>query len=122
MFGRLGSTPILALPGNPVSSLVCALVFLRPALAALQGREDEAAEETARLARDLGQNDRRQDYLRSRLFRDPYGGWLAEPFPRQDSAMLSLLAQAGCLVIRPPFAPPAPAGTMVPILRLDGLV
>src|SRR5262249_51734791 len=63
MFGRLGSTPILALPGNPVSSLVCALVFLRPALAALQGREDEAGEETARLARDVGQNDRRQDYL-----------------------------------------------------------
>jgi molybdopterin molybdotransferase len=122
LFGRLGSTPVLGLPGNPVSSLVCALVFLRPALAVLQGQHEIRGEEAARLACDVPGNDRRQDYLRSRLRPDPAGGWLAEPFARQDSSMLSLLAAAGCLVIRPPQAPPAPTGTLVPILRLDGLL
>jgi molybdopterin molybdotransferase len=115
--------PVLGLPGNPVSSLVCAIVFLRPALAALLGRErDESGPVQARLGRDLPENDRRQDYLRAELAPDPAGGLLVTPFERQDSAMLSLLARAGCLVVRPPHAPAARAGEPVPILRLDGLI
>lgn len=122
LFGRLGRMPVLGLPGNPVSSLVCAIVFVRPALAALLGRSvDTGAEATAQLGRDLPGNDRRQDYLRSSLTADPQRGLVATPFQRQDSAMLSALAQAGCLVVRPPHAPPARAGEVVPILRLDGL-
>ena len=122
LFGKLGRMAVLGLPGNPVSSLVCALVFLRPALAALLGRREPGQRpETARLGRDLPANDRRQDYLRSEIASDPEGGLIATPFGRQDSAMLSLLARAGCLVIRPPHAPAAPAGEAVPILRLDGL-
>lgn len=122
LYGKLGRTPVLGLPGNPVSSLVCAIVFLRPALAALLGRAGgDAAPMQARLGRDLPENDRRQDYLRSELALDLAGGLIATPFERQDSAMLSLLARAGCLVIRPPHAPPARLGEAVPILRLDGL-
>ncbi|HVG81108.1 MAG TPA: gephyrin-like molybdotransferase Glp [Methylomirabilota bacterium] len=123
LFGTLGRMPVLGLPGNPVSSLVCAIVFLRPALAALLGRASANAGPTqARLGRDLPENDRRQDYLRSELAGDAAGGLIATPFERQDSAMLSLLARAGCLVIRPPHAPPAHSGQPVPILRLDGLI
>ncbi len=120
LFGRLGRMPVLGLPGNPVSSLVCAIVFLRPALATLLGRSiDTGATATAQLGRDLPENDRRQDYLRASLTADPRRGLVATPFQRQDSAMLSLLAQAGCLVVRPPHAPPARAGEVVPILHLD---
>lgn len=122
LFGRLGRMPVLGLPGNPVSSLVCAIVFVRPALAALLGRSvDTGPEATAQLGRDLPENDRRQDYLRASLTADPQRGLVATPFQRQDSAMLSALAQAGCLVVRPPHAPPARTGEVVPILRLDGL-
>jgi molybdopterin molybdotransferase len=122
LFGKLGRMAVLGLPGNPVSSLVCALVFLRPALAALLGRSERGAEaRPARLGRDLPENDGRQDYLRSELSTDAEGRLTATPFARQDSAMLSLLARAGCLVIRPPRAPAARAGEAVPVLRLDGL-
>jgi molybdopterin molybdotransferase len=122
LFGRLGRMPVLGLPGNPVSSLVCAIVFLRPALATMLGQKGGGSSETtARLGRDLPENDRRQDYLRSELTVDPKG-LVATPFERQDSAMLSLLVRAGCLVIRPPHAAAARAGEAVKILRLDGLV
>ena len=123
LHGKLGRMPVLGLPGNPVSSLVCAIVFLRPALAALIGCAPHDFEPVeARLGRDLPENDRRQDYLRSELARASEGGLIATPFERQDSAMLSLLARAGCLVIRPAHAPAARAGEPVPVLRLDGLI
>ena len=119
MFGRIGSTPLLGVPGNPVSALVCGLLFLRPAIGVMLGVEDEQpAAETAVLGCDLGANDRRQDYLRARLERGPEGELVAIPFPRQDSSMLSTLVAAGCLVVRPPLAPPAKAGDRVEIIRL----
>ncbi|HLI11384.1 MAG TPA: gephyrin-like molybdotransferase Glp [Alphaproteobacteria bacterium] len=121
IFGRLGETPLLGLPGNPVSSMVCAIVYLRPAIERMLGlAASEAPPATARLGRDLGENDRRQDYLRSRLERAPDGELIALPFEVQDSSMLSRLAAADCLVIRPPHAPPAKAGTRVPIIPLEG--
>ena len=120
MFGRLGATPVLGLPGNPVSGLVCALLFLRPAMAALLGLETEDPRETARLGAPLGANDERQDYLRARLESDSEGRLTALPFERQDSSMLATLARADCLVVRPPHAPPAEAGESVAILRLGG--
>ncbi|MCH7932285.1 MAG: molybdopterin molybdotransferase MoeA [Proteobacteria bacterium] len=119
MFGRIGATPLLGVPGNPVSALVCGLLFLRPAIGVMLGVEDEQpAAETAVLGCDLGANDRRQDYLRARLERGPEGELVATPFSRQDSSMLSTLVAAGCLVVRPPQAPPAKAGDRVEIIRL----
>src|SRR5438094_3328799 len=74
MFGHYRETPMLGLPGNPVSTLVCSLLFLKPAIDRLSGLPDEAAPAvTARLAIPLRQNDRRQDYLRARLQRAPDG-------------------------------------------------
>ena len=119
MFGRIGATPLLGVPGNPVSALVCGLLFLRPAIGVMLGVEDEQpAAEAAVLGCDLGANDRRQDYLRARLERGPEGELVATPFSRQDSSMLSTLVAAGCLVVRPPQAPPAKAGDRVEIIRL----
>jgi molybdopterin molybdotransferase len=121
MLGRYRGTPMLGLPGNPVSTMVCALLFLKPALDRLAGLAESAASPaTARLAVDLPKNDRRQDYLRSRLAYSSDGTLEAAPFPVQDSSMMRPLAAADCLVVRPPLAPPAPAGTPVPIIRFPG--
>jgi molybdopterin molybdotransferase len=121
LFGTIGDTPILGLPGNPVSSLVCAIVFLGPAIDAMQGLEAAAGPaETAALGGDLAANDRRQDYLRARLSYDETGRRVATPFGRQDSSMLATLAHADCLVVRPPNAPPASAGDTVTIVPLAG--
>ncbi len=119
IFGRLGDIPMLGLPGNPVSSLVCAQLFLRPLMHAMVGWQSWRAETLqARLGADLGENDRREDYLRARLSRDPDGMLLATPFPQQDSSMLAVLAQSDALIIRPPHAPALPKGATVDVLRL----
>ena len=117
MVGRYRGTPMLGLPGNPVSTLVCALLFLKPALDRLGGLERVPEPmSTARLGVALGENDRRQDYLRARLARGSDGALEAFPFEVQDSSMIRLLAAADCLVMRPPRAPAAKVGTMVPIV------
>lgn len=119
MVGKYRTTPMIGLPGNPVSALVCALLFVRPALAKLQGvAEPDAANPTVRLAKDLPANDRRQDYLRATLVRGAGGVFEAMPFDKQDSSMMSLLARADCLVIRPPNAPAAKKGASVEIVLL----
>jgi molybdopterin molybdotransferase len=114
--GPTGGLSVLGLPGNPVSTVVCGLVFLRPALRRLQGLEPDGDSGTARLGAPLAANDRRQDYLRATITRDEDGTTVATAFPRQDSSMLSLIAKADCLVIRPPLAPPVAAGASVNIL------
>jgi len=121
MFGRIGPTAVLGVPGNPVSTLVCALMFLKPAIDVMLGRKEAAEPQpTARLGRDLPENDGREDYLRSRLSHDPEGRLVATPFERQDSSMLSLMAKADCLVVRAPRAPAIKAGATVAILPLAG--
>ena len=117
MVGRYRGTPMVGLPGNPVSTLVCALLFLRPALERLSGAASaEEAAPTARLGTALPKNDRRQDYLRSRLARAADGSLEVFPFEVQDSSMMRLLSSADCLVVRPPQAPAIAAGATVPIV------
>jgi len=118
-FGRLGETSMLGLPGNPVSTLVCGHLFLRPAIGRMLGlKTTEVGEENARLGSALKANDEREDYLRARLERDGDGNWVATPFKAQDSSMLSTLAQADALVVRVPHAPAAEAGDPCRIVRL----
>ena len=68
----------------------------------------------------LAKNDRRQDYLRSRLARAADGTLEVSPFEVQDSSMMGLLAAADCLVVRPPNAPAIAAGATVPIVPFPG--
>lgn len=118
MFGKLGALPLLGLPGNPVSNLVCATLFLGPMLAALLGRPDPLPKpEAAILGRDLPPNDAREDYLRATLARAADGAWIATPFEKQDSSMISVVARADALAIRPPRAPAAQKGEPIRILR-----
>ncbi|HEY5047148.1 MAG TPA: gephyrin-like molybdotransferase Glp [Rhizomicrobium sp.] len=118
IFGRLGATPFIGLPGNPVSALVCALLFVRPAVAAMLGVREDRSLQTARTERVLSANDSRQDYLRATLFlRD--GELWTDVMLVQDSSMLSAFAAADCLIVRAPHAPAAQAGDNVAVLRLD---
>jgi molybdopterin molybdotransferase len=118
MHGRLSDMAVLGLPGNPVSSYVCAFLFLVPLIRRLCGRSDlNTPTEPARLGCDLPENDERADYLRATLA-DEANGPVATPFPVQDSSMMAPLAKADCLVIREPHAPPAKAGSRCTIMRL----
>ncbi|MFZ1894422.1 MAG: gephyrin-like molybdotransferase Glp, partial [Rhodoplanes sp.] len=119
MHGRLGAIHVLGLPGNPVSSYVCAILFVVPLLRRLAGRSDAAYTiEQALLGRDLPQNDEREEYMRASLSTDSDGRLIATPFPNQDSSLLAPLAKADCLLIRPPHALAAAAGNACSIIRL----
>jgi molybdopterin molybdotransferase len=121
IFGHMGDTLLLGLPGNPVSAMVCAIIFLAPALHAMQGiRGDRQPLVTAILAAELDGNDERQDYLRATLAHGEDGTLLASVLQKQDSSVFSGLAHADCLVVRAPFAPPAAAGQVVTIIPLSG--
>ncbi len=119
--GTFGGVPMLGLPGNPVSVGVTSCLFLTPAVGVLSGVGPVGPEIVkARLGCNLGPNDRRQDYLRSRLERRPEGDLVAIPFDRQDSAMLAAFARADGLVLRPPHAPAAAAGSDVDVVLFPG--
>jgi molybdopterin molybdotransferase len=130
IFGKLGTTPLLGMPGNPVSTLVCAVLFLRPAIDALLGAESSGCSLpqrfkcgcrtlSARLRRGLPANDSRQSYLRARLIQVDGETWV-DAFDVQDSSMLSILAQADSLIVRRPNAPAAEAGDRTEVIPLDG--
>ena len=122
LFGNMGAVPVLGLPGNPVSALVCAILFMLPALCRLSGLPAAPPPVTRAIAgAALKENDRRADHLRSTLVTDAEGRLVATPFPVQDSAMLRRLALADALILRAPHAPALPQGAEVPIIRLDSL-
>ena len=122
MHGRLGEMPVLGLPGNPVSALVCALLFLLPAVDRLSGGPGAAPPtRPARLGTALPANDGRADHLRATLSEETGALPLATPFPLQDSAMLRTFARADALILRPPHAPAMAAGEQVDVIVLSAL-
>ncbi len=122
LFGRMGAIPVLGLPGNPVSAMVCSALFLLPALAVMGGLPGGPPPTSlATLAVAVKENDRRADHLRASVATDDMGRVVVTPFPVQDSAMLRRLALADALVLRAPHAPALPAGAEVRVIRLDTL-
>ena len=119
MYGRRKGQHVLGLPGNPVSALVCARLFLKPLLDGLLGLpvSDDLAE--ARLGSPMKENDTRQDYVRAMLTESADGLRTVTPYNKQDSSMQRTFREAQALIVRPPHAPPASAGDVVKILRLD---
>lgn len=121
MFGTLGSLRVLGLPGNPVSTIVTALLFLKPAIDRMLGLSGvEPPHDVALLGKDMPANDTRQDYVRARLVTNAEGRGVATPFSPQDSSMLSLIARADCLIVRKPHAPAAKEGDPIDIIPLSG--
>jgi molybdopterin molybdotransferase len=119
--GRLGDMLILGLPGNPAASIVCALLFLVPLIRALCGdpASGEDRSEPALLGAALPANGTREDYMRARLAQMVKSLPVATPFAEQDSSLLSVFAEAQCLLIRPPQAPPAQQGDLCRVIRLS---
>jgi molybdopterin molybdotransferase len=119
MHGRRGSLRVLGLPGNPVSSYVCATLFLVPLIRALSGRIDiESRPIKAVLGRDLAANDQREDYLRATLEERSDGPPIATPLGVQDSSLQANLAFSEALIIRPAHAPAISSGALCDVLKL----
>lgn len=119
MHGRLGGMHVLGLPGNPVSSFVCAFLFLVPLIRRLSGRTDVGHQFVpARLGCDMPANDERADYLRATVTMAADGVAVATPMPNQDSSLMAPLATADALLIRERHAPAASAGSPCVILKL----
>lgn len=113
MAGRLQGTPMLGLPGNPVSSIVCGHIFMRPLLRAMQGLPQAPLPvQGGVLAAPIGPNGPRQHYMRATLA----DGALTVA-GLQDSALLTVLADANALVVRPPYDPEKPAGASVSFIE-----
>ena len=123
MHGRIGAMRVLGLPGNPTSSAVCAVLFLRPLIRALHGEPDPGSDpsQPARLAVDLPANGPRQDYMRASLGRGPDGILVATPAAVQDSSLVKTMARADGLIVRPVGAEPANAGDACRIIPFHGL-
>ncbi|PJE26887.1 molybdopterin molybdochelatase [Pseudooceanicola antarcticus] len=114
MGAEMGGAMMIGLPGNPVSAMVCGHVFVAPVLRALQGLPPAPAPlARAPLLEDLPANGPRAHYMRALL--SPEG---LRPAGSQDSSLLSLLSEAGALIMRPPEAPAARAGEILPYLPL----
>ena len=108
----------LGLPGNPVSSFICSLVFLRPLIATLTGLKQTVTPQPAILGVDMPTNGERRDFVRVKLESDATGGLVATPFPVQDSSMLTALARSDAILIRRENAPAARAGDDCEIVPL----
>ena len=114
MAGHMGGSTLIGLPGNPVSSMVCGQVFLLPVLRAMLGLGTGPAPRLQRpLDADIGQNGPREHYMRAKLS----AGGIA-PYDRQDSSLLTVLAAADALLVRPPHDGPRRAGEMVDYIPL----
>jgi molybdopterin molybdotransferase len=121
MFGRLGDVPVLGLPGNPVSALVTALLFMVPMLRGLSGLPTDIPMVTARLGSPLPANGEREAYLRGSVdFRED-GSMVATPFDQQDSSVLSGIAMADALIVRPANCVAADSGDPVSIMPLNSI-
>ena len=117
-FGRLGATRVLGLPGNPVSALIGARVFLVPLIAKLLGRNDTLRPVMATLAAPLAKNGPRDHYMRAVLETSETPPRVT-PLPDQDSSLVAALARANCLLVIPANAAAQGEGTRVSVLPLD---
>lgn len=93
------------LPGNPLSTVVCCLNFVKPALWQLSGVADndmpKQLQLTATATRDIQKHVGRQDYQRAIFCPNMDGGLNVEPLPAQDSHRVKQLSLANCLIVLP---------------------
>ncbi len=121
LFGRLGKQRIIGVPGNPVSALICARVFLVPLLRALLGIQPALDQgfKSMPLGEEIGENGPREHYMRAIYERDHSGCKTVIPLPNQDSSLMVPFVRADCLIVRPAGAPQAGVGENVTVLPLD---
>ncbi|PJI91599.1 molybdopterin molybdotransferase [Yoonia maricola] len=114
MAGRMGNAAMVGLPGNPVSAMVCGHIFIAPLIRKMLGLgQTSAPRETHPLAKDAPRNGPREHYMRAHISTNG-----VTIFDRQDSALLSVLAEANCLAVRPINDPARKTGDAIDIIRL----
>ena len=115
MAGRLNGRPMVGLPGNPVSAMVCGTVFLTPMLNAMMGLGRAPAPRVSMpLGTSLAPNGPREHYMRAVINE----GRVVDA-GAQDSSLLSVLARANALIVRAPSDPARIPGDSVDVIRLD---
>lgn len=115
MAGNMDGTPMIGLPGNPVSSMVCSTLFIVPLLTKMLGLPGGAPKPSqATLANDLTPNGPREHYMRAQLAPDG----TVRVHEAQDSALMSVLAASNALVVRPIRDPARAKGERVSIITL----
>ncbi len=118
-FGLLNKVPIIGLPGNPVSSYICSLIFVKAAIHKMLDRKDKIINESIGiLGSDLKENDEREDYIRAKIKISKDNERIIYPHKIQDSSMLSILAKADCIIRRPPNSKKVNAGAKVSYIEL----
>jgi len=119
MAGMMDGIPMVGLPGNPVSSMVCGHIFLRPMLNVMLGFPPAPIpQEVGILTRDLRQNGQREHYMRAKVEITDKGTQIT-PFERQDSSLLTILGQSNALLVRPPGGGPLGKGASVKFVRIS---
>jgi len=120
IFGKLNNTLILGFPGNPVSSYVSALIFLKPLINSYYKINIEHDIKYGVLEKPLIKNDERQEYLRSKVYFKNNIYFLI-PASAQDSSMTSILSKSDALIIRAPYAKPLKKGSKVPFILFSDI-
>ena len=118
-FGLLDKIPFLGLPGNPVSTGVCSIIFLTKIIQKFFGRQISENIAMMRVNCSLDKNDHRKDFIRSKVIEDINNDYIVEPFSKQDSSQISLFAKAQGFIIREPHENKIKKGTKVPVLLIS---
>ncbi|MEZ5923652.1 MAG: molybdopterin molybdotransferase MoeA [Hyphomicrobiaceae bacterium] len=116
MFGRRGGQRFIGLPGNPVSALICAEVFLMPLVRRLGGGTAETALRQVKLGAAIEANGPRKHFMRAKIVRTADGAETVAPLSSQDSSLLYTLAHADALIVREPGASAAGVGAPVDVM------
>ena len=120
IFGKLKKTLILGFPGNPVSTYVSALIFLKPLINKYNKIINNNECKFGILDKPLIKNDERQEYLRSEVYLKDNKYFLS-PVSAQDSSITSSLSRAQGLIIRKPFARALNKGSKVPFILFSDM-
>ena len=118
-FGLLEKIPFLGLPGNPVSTGVCSIIFLTKIIQKFFGRQVSENIAMMRVNCSLDKNDHRKDFIRSKVIKGINNDYIVEPFAKQDSSQISLFAKAQGFIIREPHENKIKKGTKVPVLLIS---
>jgi len=123
-YGRIGRAHFFGLPGNPVAVMVTFYQFVRDALLYLQGQVTVAPLPTLKVTCDsaIRKAPGRTEFQRGILSRDTDGQWKVRTTGDQGSGILSSMSQADCFIVLPTEAGNLPAGTIVEVQLLEGLI
>jgi molybdopterin molybdotransferase len=115
MAGKIGNSAMVGLPGNPVSSMVCAEIFILPMIDKMIGLGGGPRERSqGQLSHAIEANGPREHYMRAKCD----GDGTVRVFDKQDSSLMTVLSDANALVVRAPHAEPAEIGSVVDIIRI----